>query len=126
MFKKDYGLKMLEEGYSNEVLFNYPNFKIFSITIIGLKQFTTMVDFPYNDEVYALSVDFDDEALIQMMVFSSLFTQEQLIKELQSDPITPRTIDLVDSFSVSLSLKLGNIQKNQNETFLPFLIHKIN
>jgi hypothetical protein len=85
-----------------------------------------MVEIPQGDELYALSIDFNHVQLLEMLKFAPDGTIKQVMGELEDDAFTPRTIDIQQSFFVDLTVSLGNIQRNQHEAFVPFVIKNIN
>ena len=125
-YKPDYGLKLLQDGVSNEVSIHFPQFVIYSITVLDYEKYSTMVEIPYDNQVYAVSIDFTQEQLQEMMKFASKNAVEQITENLDADMFTQRTIDINEPFMVDLTVSLGELQRNQYEEFVPFVIRSVN
>ena len=76
-YKPDYGLKLLQDGVSNEASIHFPQFVIYSITVLDYEKYSTMVEIPYDNQVYAVSIDFTQEQLQEMMKYASKNAVEQ-------------------------------------------------
>ena len=66
-FKPYYGIRLLKEGFSSAVALNFYDFRLYSLTVIGRGQYSTMVEMPYAGESHALSLDFDQRQLDQIL-----------------------------------------------------------
>ena len=124
--KPDYGLKLLQDGISSDVSIHFPQFVIYSITVLDYEKYSSMVEIPYDNQVYALSIDFNFEQLQEMLKYASQNAIEQITQAFDSDIFTQRTIDIYEPFMVDLTVSLGDLQRNQQETFVPFIIRTIN
>ena len=65
--KPDLGLHLLQEGYSPDVRQVFYDFRLFNLAILGLGQYSTMVEIPRGGIVYALSLDFDECRLEEIL-----------------------------------------------------------
>src|SRR6266853_1232959 len=92
-FKPDYyGLRLLREGVSPNVDQYFYDFCLYNLSILGLGQYSTMVDMPYTGEMHALSLDFDETHLAKILVKVPEQLRASLAGQLAADPATPRTI----------------------------------
>lgn len=125
-YKPDYGLKLLQDGISNEVSIHFPQFVLYSITILDYEKYSSMVEIPYDNQVYAVSIDFNHEQLQDMLKCASKNALQQITEELDSDMFTQRTIDIEEPFMIDITISLGKLQRNQYEEFVPFLVKSVN
>ena len=47
--------------------YNFYDFRLFNLALIGKGQFSTIVDLPFDGQVFALSLDFNEEQLDQIL-----------------------------------------------------------
>jgi hypothetical protein len=57
-YKPDFGLRLLREGITPKVDHFFYDFRLYSLTVLGRGQYSTMVEKPYAGELHALSLDF--------------------------------------------------------------------
>ncbi len=124
-FKPDYGLTLIKEGVSREVIHHFNNFPLYSLTILGPSQYSTTVDMPYADEIYAVSLDFDQRQLEKILLKASPEIVSLICKEIKDDPSTPRTIDFEGAVVFGVHARLGEIQHVQYESFVPLVAQEI-
>lgn len=126
IYKPDYGLKLLKDGISKDVIIDFPLFTIYNITILDYEKYSTLVEISFNNKIYTLSVYFNQERLEEILKFAPKKTIRQVNNELNIDMFTKRTINLEESFTIDFSLSLGELEKSQDEKFVPFFIKNIN
>jgi len=124
-FKPDYGLRLLREGVSPNVDQYFYDFCLYSLSILGLGQYSTMVDMPYAGEMHALSLDFDETHLAKILVKVPEQLRASLAGQLAADPATPRTIDIDGVVRFGVRARLGAIQTVQRESFVPLVVQEI-
>jgi hypothetical protein len=125
-YKPDYGLKLLEDGISSDVSIHFPQFLLYSITVLDYEKYSSMVEIPYDNQVYAVSIDFNHEQLQDMLKCASKNALQQITEELDSDMFTQRTIDIEEPFMIDITISLGKLQRNQHEEFVPFIVKSVN
>ena len=125
-YKPDYGLKLLQDGISNEVSIHFPQFVLYNITVLDYEKYSSMVEIPYDNQVYAVSIDFNHEQLQDMLKCASKNALQQITEELDSDMFTQRTIDIEEPFMINITISLGKLQRNQHEEFVPFIVKSVN
>lgn len=116
----------MEEGVSKEAEIHFYEFRFYSITILGDDQFSTAVEMPYDDEVYAVSIDFSRLQLDELIKIASRESKKHINDVLQNDTLLYGTIDILEPFSVDITVSLGEQQKSQFETFVPLVLKSIN
>jgi len=121
----DFGLRLMHEGYSGDLVIDFPGFKIYNISIVSLDSFTTMAEIPYKGVIHALSLDFGLEILISILARAEPHIREYVNDELARDPLSNRTIDLIAPIPAMLSAHLGSVQQNDREKYVPLIIDKV-
>jgi hypothetical protein len=116
---------MLKEGYSPTMDQCFYDFRLYSLTVLGRGQYSTMVEMPYAGEVYALSLDFSNEHLTKILSHAAPTLRNILESELALDPVTPRTIDFDGEISFGVRARLGQIQRAEEESFVPLVAQEI-
>jgi hypothetical protein len=124
-FKPDYGLRLTNDGVSRDVDHVFYDFRLYNLAILGHGQYSTMVEIPYDGEVYALSLDFKQEQLDQILLKAEPPLAAFLRGELSRDPSTPRMINLEGEVAFGVRACLGELQKVQRESFVPFVAQEI-
>jgi hypothetical protein len=123
--KPDYGLRLLRDGVAREVDHFFYDFRLYSLTVLGRAQYSTMVELPHDGEVYALSVDFSGAQLNAILSKAPARVAAFIGAELARDPVTPRTIDLDGSVSFGIRARLGQLQRAARENFVPLVCEQI-
>ena len=71
-YKPDYGLKLLQDGITRDVSIHFPQFLLYSITVLDYEKYSSMFEIPYDNQVYAVSIDFNHEQIQDMLKYASL------------------------------------------------------
>jgi len=124
-FKPDYGLRILQSGGSPDADHVFYDFRLFSLVVLGEGQFSTMVEVPSEDEVLALSLDFDWEQLKQILNKADAEIQEAVLKELFRDSSTRRPIKFEGEVSFGVRTRLGKPIQVEKEVFVPLIAQEI-
>lgn len=124
-FKPDYGLRLLREGISPNVDHYFYDFRLYSLSVLGPRRYSTMVELPYAGEMHALSLDFDDTHLAIILSKAPEQLRAFLTAQLTADPATPRTIHFEGEVSFRVRARLGKIQTVERERFVPLVAHEI-
>jgi len=124
-FKPDYGLRLLREGISPNVDQYFYDFRLYSLSVLGLGQYSTMVEMPYVGEMHALSLDFDETHLARILSKAPKQLRAYITAQLAADPATPRTIDFDGEVSFGVRARLGKIQTVQRGSFVPLVVQEI-
>ena len=121
-YKPDYGLELLKIGVKSNTRLHFSSFSMYGIDILSKGKFSTMVEMPYNGELHALSLDFDESQLYTILGQSNSKSVQYIKNELFSDPYTPRTIDFIEPIVFDVVAKLGTLQSNNKESFVPLVL----
>ena len=124
-FKPDYGLALMNLGISREVIQDFYDFHLFNLTVLGDGQYSTMVEIPFDGELYALSLDFNRKQLDEILLKAENNISESIKNELLKDSTSPRTINFNGEVMFGVTAKLGKLQKVKNESFIPFIAQEI-
>ena len=125
LFKPDYGLRLLKDGTPRDANLHFPNFRISSLTLLGNRQYSTMVNFPIAEEEHALSLDFNQKHLNQILSKATFQIASFIYQEINDDPFTLRTIDFEEEIVFGVRAMLGQIQKVERESFVPLIVQEI-
>ncbi len=123
--KPDYGLRQLRDGISSSVVQSFYDIPLNHLSIIGEGQYSTIVNFPYDGELHALSLDFDDASMAQILSHAPEAIYQQVRGEIGRDPETPRTIELPAGVTFSVRARLGQIQQTPGEQFVPLVVQEV-
>lgn len=124
-YKPDYGLRLMKEGFSSQMDQFFYDFRLYSLTVLGRGQYSTMVEMAYAGELHALSLDFNETQLNQILSKATPQLRSFLKTQLTADPSTPRTIDFDGEVSFGVRARLGHLQKVQKESFVPLVAQEI-
>lgn len=124
-YKPDYGLRQMNDGISSDVDQFFYDFRLFGLTVLGRGQYSTTVDMPLAGELHALSLDFDQMQLDQILSKAPPHIATFLREELSRDPSTPRILDFEGDVVFGVRARLGQLQKVQHETFVPLVAQEI-
>ena len=101
------------------------DFPLFSLTVLDRGQYSTTVELPYEGQLHALSLDFNQEQLGQILSKAPPRLAAFLRAELEHDQDSPRTIDFEGEVSFAVRARLGQLQKVQRESFVPLVAQEI-
>jgi hypothetical protein len=124
-YAPDYGLRLLREGISGTVDISFYDFHLFSVTVIGRGQYSTMVETLYEGEIHALSLDFDHAHLARILSKADARLASFLRSELSRDAVSPRSIDLEGHVAFGVRARLGDLQTGASEQFVPLVAQEI-
>lgn len=124
-FKPDYGLHLASTGITSNVILHFPEFRLFTITVLGGGYFSTTNEYPVADQSYALSVDFNADQLRKIISLADEKTYNYAVEILQKDAYTQREIELPNYIAFNLTAHLGELQKSVYEEFIPLVANSI-
>lgn len=84
-----------------------------------------MVEKQHDRQWFALSLDFNRRQLEDIVVKAPRPVRDDVERRLSIEPATPRTLELVEPIEVSVRARLGQLQQNQAEAFVPLLCHEV-
>jgi hypothetical protein len=80
---------------------------------------------PYANEPHALSLDFNETQLDQILAKAISELRLFIKSQLTTDPATPRAIDFNGEISFAVRARLGELQTVQKESFGPLIAQAI-
>ncbi len=125
VYKPDYGLRLLREGFSPTIDLYFFNFRLYSLNVLGPGQYSTMVEYLYANERHALSLDFNEGQLNQILAKATPELSAFIRSQLEADPTTPRAIRFEEEIPFDVRARLGQLQKAQHEEFVPLVAQEI-
>ncbi len=125
-FKPDYGLRLLEDGYSPTTDLYFHEFRLYSISILGNGDYSTTVEQRYGGEMHALSLDFNQAQLEKILAGADPQAAVFVRAELSKDPISSRTIELDRFVNFGVRARLGClVTGSKNDQFVPLVAQEI-
>jgi len=115
----------MKDGFSPNLDFCFHDFRLFSLSVLGPGKYTTMVEMPYEGESHALSPDFNQKQLEQILSKAAPQIRDQIFAEIARDPASHRTICIEGDVSFAVRARLGQLQKVQGESFVPLVATEI-
>jgi hypothetical protein len=112
-YKPDYGFRLMNSGVGREVDHFFYDFRLYSLTVLGRDEYSTMVHVPCEGEVCALSLDFNQRQLEQILSKASPEISAFIRSEISRDPSSPRTIDFEGEVAFAVRARLGQLQAIQ-------------
>ncbi len=123
--KPDYGNRQLRKGVSPSVDQFFYDVPLYHLSISSEGEYSTLVELPYEGELHALSLDFDDAAMAQIMALAPDAVYQRVRSEIQRDPSTPRTVELPSGTTFSVRARLGKLQTTPSESFVPLVVQEV-
>lgn len=124
-YAPDYGLRLMRDGTSPAVDLFFHDFRLYSVTVLGRGQYSTMVDMPIAGESHALSLDFNHEQLVRILANAATPVAAFIRAELARDPSSPRNIDFEGFVGFGVRARLGPIQTAAKEKYVPLIAQEI-
>lgn len=121
----DLGLHLIRLGHTSDSKHHFSDFPLFTLTVLGRGQYSTVVNSPWGGELYAMSLDFNQEHLDAILSKAPPHINSIIRSELTRDPSSPRSIDFEGKVMLQVTARLGEIQKGPYETFVPFIAEEI-
>jgi hypothetical protein len=121
----DFGLMLLESGAESDTVINFYDFRFYSITAVGPNLFTTMVNMPVEGELYALSLDFDWNMLLEILESGATLETVRAVAAWAEGLTVHSTLELPEPICVGVSASLGQPQTNANESYVPLRIESL-
>ena len=123
-FRPDYGIRLVEQGFGSKADHFFYSFRLYSLTVLSPGEFSTMVDWPYQGKVFALSLDFNQAILDDILRQAPPDTAEDIRNAIQNARIGS-TIDFNDPVSFGVRARLGKLQSAEKEQFIPLVAQEI-
>ena len=119
---KDFGNLMLSMGKKE---FSFIPFRMYHLVVVSEGCYTTTSNIGWNDEYYAVTLDFDQRILNELLRLlpSKISVPLQHAIEYQIKP--PTKIDFPSPIDISVFTQLGEPTGNIHENFVPFVVVKI-
>ncbi|MBD5167526.1 MAG: hypothetical protein HDT11_01310 [Helicobacter sp.] len=132
MFYKDLGYEYIQQGLDRnangeKIMHHFYDVPIYNIDIIKNNYFTTILNKQIDDEIYAVSFDYSGEILLKMLESIPKTQQKQILSDIERVKVGNRKVDLVFPIVIHcIQAHIGEIYRNINEIYAPFIIKEIN
>jgi hypothetical protein len=120
-YKPDYGLKQVTAGVGQNVDQCFYNVTLYSLSVLEQGRYSTMVETHSGGEWCALSLDFNQEHLEQILAKAPPRIAVFIRQEIFRDPSSPRTIDFEGEVIFGVRARLGQLQVLERESFVPLI-----
>jgi hypothetical protein len=124
-FKPDYGLNLMQQGTSPAADLFFYDFRLFSLSVLGRGEYSTMVEIQFQGEQHALSLDFNHSLMEKILAKAEPRLAAFVRAELSRDPLSPRAIDLDRHVTFGVRARLGGLQTVAKEQFVPLVAQEI-
>lgn len=84
-----------------------------------------MVVMPYEGRLFALSLDFNQTILEKILEKANEEVSGEIRRELDADLSTARTIEFTGYVAFGVRVRLGELQRVQNEQFIPLIAQEL-
>jgi non-ribosomal peptide synthetase component F len=124
-YAPDFGLAQLRGGVGPGAAFSFYSFRLFSLTVLARAQYSTMVVQDWAGIPHALSLDFNEHQLQQILTKGPPALSELIRAELSRDSVTPRAIEFEGFIEFGVRARLGPVQTVSHEQFAPLIAEEI-
>jgi hypothetical protein len=124
-FAPDFGLCLMRRGASRDTDILLVPFVLEQISVVSAGLFTTISNFDFLDDTYAVSLDFDTTILEDIKRLCSTKTARLIEKELQNAGAKARTVVLPEPVELAVTARLGEVQSAAYEEFLPLVVQSV-
>lgn len=121
----DYGERQLQNGVSPNADQIFYEFRLYNIARLGSGNYSTMVHMPLDGVMHSMSLDFGQQHLDQILRKAVPQLSAFIKSELSIDPETPRMINFEGFVTFGVRARLGNVQSNGKERFVPLVAQEI-
>ena len=123
--KPDYGLRLMQQGTLSATDWFFYDFRLFSLSVLGRGDYSTMFEKGYEGELYALSLNFNHAQLEQILAKADPRLAAFVRTEISHDPASPRSIDFEGHIVFGVRARLGPLQTAAKEQFVPLVAQEI-
>jgi hypothetical protein len=123
--KPDLGLRLLAEGTASSDDQIFPNLRLYELSILGSGQYSTTLFVFYDGELHALTIDFNQKQLDEILLKASSQIRDQIKAQLAFDSVTVRSFVLDGCVSFGVRAWLGIVQHADLERFVPLIAQEI-
>ena len=124
-FAPDYGLRRKRDGLDSSVEIHFQAFLVDHVSVLSRGLYSTMSDIHYAGEYHAISLDFGQDHLEEILSRGPMSLRMFVKLKLDQDPATPRTIDFPETVYCDVYARIGEEEQGQYESFLPFTVQSI-
>jgi len=121
----DYGLYLLNHRISRDTEIIFYSIAIKTLTFVDESVFTTMLNKPADDTVYAMSLDFPTRLFGALMHFAPTELKAEAEDAIRRSHGFPFEIIFSEEFSIGLSARIGELQHGRDDDFVPLVVEEI-
>lgn len=120
----DFGIWLLKNS-GPETEFTFISVPVTQLTRVAQDLFTLTLVVPHFGQKYAVSIDFEREQFIELAAAMPDELSAQLIPDFSVPFRAPAQANLPISIEVSIKTRLGAMQTNDQESYVPLVAKKI-
>lgn len=124
-YAPDYGLWLKNQGADEGFVIDFVSFRLDHISAVEPDLFTTMANIPFGDDFHALTMDFDFEILQAIIPYCTDETADEIVEWANNLSEAGSTLQLPVSPIFAVTMKLGELQSNNEESYVPLVTQKI-
>jgi len=124
-YHPDYGVFLRGQQAGSAVGLYFYDVPIVDLSIINDELFCTTLNLTVEGKEYAASFDFPANLFERLMSHASHGAQECVARAIKSRRAWPLTITMLEPFSIGLRAHLGELQRNENEEFIPLVVEEV-
>lgn len=125
-YPPDYGLLIFRSNrVEPNATFDFYSFRLDHVSATAPKEFTTMVEIPVEGVRHAASFDFGIQIMAEIIDVCLDVETLDAISDWYDDLTVPSTLELPKPIEFGLTAKLGELQINGKEQYVPLLIQKV-
>ena len=124
-FYDDYGIYLKEQGDNEKTIIEFKPFSLSSFMIISQGLYSSTVNIQNDNKTYTLSLNFNHYNLEKILTYTNSENKEYILKEIDKEINVIRKVQLKDKIEFTVLSKLGELEENEHEKFIPLEVHDI-
>ncbi|MCJ8327025.1 MAG: hypothetical protein MJK08_08010 [Campylobacterales bacterium] len=124
-FYDDYGIYLKEQGDNEETIIEFKPFTLSSFMIISQGLYSSTVNIQNDNKTYTLSLNFNHYNLEKILTYTSDENKTYILNEIDKKSNVIRKVNLKDKIEFTVLSKLGELEENEHEKFIPLEVHDI-
>lgn len=121
----DYGIYLKEQGDNEETIIEFKPFSLSSFMIISQGLYSSTVNIQNDNKTYTLSLNFNHYNLEKILTYTSDENKTYILNEIDKKSNVIRKVNLKDKIEFTVLSKLGELEENEHEKFIPLEVHDI-
>jgi hypothetical protein len=120
----DLGLQLSKRGVSRLQTFHFLPFKVYNVSRIGARRYSTGCNTQHDNEEFSMTLDFGVEAYKKLLEFLPGDFSKRIAGIFKNRFEVQQMIELPSPVRLGVEARLGEKQSNDDEEFIPFEVVK--